>query len=297
MLDALGVLFLSPNILSQGLILSLAVLGFSISLRLLAYADLTLEGSFVLGGVIASMIITKGMSPYIALSLSLVGGMLTGIFTACLHCYAKINKLLSGIITLTILYSVNLRLQNGSNSSFYNLTTAFSDLTDIGILTKVVVFSLLAFSIIATILYTRYGLLLRACGENVKIIQRSGHNKNVLIVSGLAISNALICFSGSLFSQYFGFSDVSLGNGLIISSLTALIIGEIIIRPRTVITFICAVVIGSLVTQFIYSICLYVNLNPSDYKGIVGVVLIVLIIVRRYASKGKDTVTFGSEVF
>jgi putative tryptophan/tyrosine transport system permease protein len=295
--DLIGVLFLSPNIFSQGLILSLAVLGFSISFRHLAFADLTLEGSFVLGGVITSMIITKGMNPYLTIPLSLLGGILAGVFTACLHCFARINKLLSGIITLTILYSVNLRLQQGSNSSFYNLSTIFVNLSDKGILFNVSIIAIIAFVLIALILYTRYGLLLRACGENVKLVQRSGFNKNTLIITGLAISNALICFSGSLFSQYFGFSDVSLGNGMLISSLTALIIGEIIIRPRTVISFIYAIVIGTLIAQYIYALCLYINLNPSDYKGIVGLVLIVLIICRRYLSKSKDSVTFGSEVF
>lgn len=287
-----------PQTLQQGLLYSLAVLGFSFSLRMLAYADLTLEGSFVLGGVVTAVILREGQAVAWTLPAALLAGGLAGLLTASQHCFLRINKLLSGIITLAILYSLNLRIQGRPNESFYGLETVF-DLLPVNAnqLWCIVPISLVMFGLCWWLLNTRWGLFLRACGENENVVQKAGYDRRWFILVGIALSNALIALSGCLFSQYMGFSDINIGGGLIVIALTSLILGEIIFRPTTVTGFLLAIITGSVLCQLINTTCLYLNLHPSDHKGIVGLLLIGLIYFRKLIAQRQTKKPIGAEVF
>lgn len=289
---------LLPLTLQQGLLYSLAVLGFAFSLRMLAYADLTLEGSFVLGGVVAAMILREEQSAILSLPTAFIAGGIAGLFTASQHCFLRINKLLSGIITLAVLYSLNLRLQERPNESFYKLKTVFSLIPEnTNQLWIIIPVSILMFGLCWWLLNTRWGLFLRSCGENEKVVQKSGYDRRWFIMIGLAFSNALIALSGCLFSQYMGFSDVNIGTSLIVVALTSLMIGEILFRPTTVTGFLLAILVGSILCQLINTICLYINLHPSDHKGIVGIILIALIYGRYLMAQKQTKKPIGAEVF
>ena len=282
----------------EGLIYSLAVLGFSLSLRMLAYADLTLQGSFVLGGVTTAIVIRQGLPVLWAFPLALLAGVFAGLFTASQHCFLRVNRLLSGIITLAVLYSLNLRLQGRPNESFYRLQTAF-DLLPQGTnsIWLILPVAVALFGLFWWLLNTEWGLFLRACGENEKVVTGAGYSRLPFILVGMASANGLISLSGCLYSQYVGSSDVSSSGGLIVVALTSLILGEIIFRPTTTARFLLAIAVGSILCQLINTVCLYVNLNPADHKGIVGVLLIGLVGFRRIVFKKQTMKPIGAEVF
>jgi len=265
---------------------------------MLAYADLTLEGSFVLGGVVASLVMRLGLSVAWSLPLALAAGILAGLFTASQHCFLRINKLLSGIITLTILFSLNLRLQGRPNESFYGLKTVF-DLLPNGVnsLWLILPSAIAGFALCWWLLNTEWGLFLRAYGENGNVVIKAGYSKVPFILVGLGLGNGLVALSGCIFSQYIGFSDVSISGGLIVVALTSLIIGEILFRPSSITSFLLAIAIGSILCQLVNTICLYMNLHPSDHKGIVGLLLIGLVYCRRLIVQKQTTKTIGAEVF
>ena len=287
-----------PHTFEQGLAYSLAVLGFALSLRMLAYADLTLAGSFVLGGVVSAVLLRNGQSAVWTIPVALGVGALAGLFTAFQHCFLRINKLLSGIISLAILYSVNLRIQERPNESFYGMNTLFRMLPEgTNALWIIVPTALIVFGVCWWLLNTNWGLFLRACGENENVVIRAGYDRKWFILLGLALSNGLIALSGCLFSQYMGFSDVNIGSGLIVIALTSLILGEILFRPTSITGFLLAIVVGSILCQFINTVCLYVDLHPSDHKGIVGMLLIALIYCRKLMVQRQTQKPIGAEVF
>jgi putative ABC transport system permease protein len=287
-----------PRSLLLGSILSLAVLGFSFSLRVMAYADLTLEGSFVLGAVAGSFVSTNHFSPLYAIPLALAFGALAGLLTASQHCFLRVNKLLSGIISFAVLYSLNLRLLGSPNVSFYRETTLFTLLPSaIGPYLVGGVVAAVIFLSTSYLLASELGLFIRAYGENSALVRRSGYAERPLVLVGLMFSNALIALSGMLFSQYSGYVDVGMGTGMLVVCLTSLVIGEIVIRPQTGRGFLLAILIGTALCQVLQAVCLQFNLHPSDYKGVLGISLAFLIFGRKLLVKRTGALGFGAEVF
>jgi len=289
---------LLPRTLLLGSILSLAVLGFAFSLRVMAYADLTLEGSFVLGAVAGAFVVTRDLPPFWAVPLALAFGALAGLLTASQHCFLRVNKLLSGIISLAILYSLNLRLLGSPNVSFYGSKTIFSLLPTMGgpywVSGAILV---TAFLSTAYLLASELGLFMRTYGENSSLVRRSGYPERPLILIGLMLSNALIALSGMLFSQYSGYTDVGMGTGMLVICLTSLVIGEIIIRPQTSRGFLAAILVGTLLCQTMQAVCLRFDLHPSDYKGVMGLSLAFLIFARKLLGGKTGGLGFGVDVF
>ncbi len=293
--DLLGLL---PQTLLLGSIVSLAVLGFSFSLRVMAYADLTLEGSFVLGAIAGAHVVAWELPQLWAIPLALLCGALAGLLTASQHCFMRVNKLLSGIISLAILYSLNLRLLGSPNVSFYHGKTIFSLLPSAGgpyWLSGAIL--LTAFLGTAYLLSSEMGLFMRAYGENSTLVRRSGYAERPLIIIALMLSNASIALSGMLFSQYSGYADVGMGTGLLVVCLTSLIIGEIIIRPQTWKGFLAAILVGTLLCQVMQAVCLRFDLHPSDYKGVIGLSLAFLIFGRKLLGEKTGSLGFGVDVF
>jgi len=277
-----------------GIILSLFVLGMIVSFRILGFADLTIEGSFITGGALFAILVNNGINPFLCVIISMLGGGLAGIITAFLHCYAKISKLLSGIITLTMLYTVNLRIMGRSNVSIEELTVLdylpYSWYEFSVLLFICIVF----FALIKIFLSTNFGLYLRATGENESLVKNLKVNPKIFIITGLLISNSLVALSGSLFAQYVSFSDIGSGSGMLVSMLTAMIIGENIIRPHTLNRQIISAIFGAVIFQFLYSLALQLGVNPIDLKIIIGLLLIILLIVTKFGRRNKPSKNIGT---
>lgn len=283
------------------------LLGMIFSFRLLGFTDLTVEGSFVMGGAIFAISNYVGLSPLVSILLSIIGGGIAGLFTALLHCYAGVNKLLSGIITLTILYSVNMRIM-GLNNPFgqigrSNLTINNPDLLnayDVFWYESVILlsFAVAIFLILKFLLLTNFGLYIRAVGCNELFVKRLNHSPNKMIIIGLMISNGIISLAGALFAQTVGAADINQGQGMLVLMLTAMVIGENIIRPYSVNRQLLAAFVGAFVFEFIYYFAVdYNGIDPIDLKLMVGVLFILFMLIGRINKRGRVDKSIGCDFF
>jgi putative ABC transport system permease protein len=267
--------------MEQGLIFGLMALGVYLSFRVLNYADLSVDGSLPLGAAIAAVMIINGHNPWVATFVAIMGGTLGGIVTGILHTRFKITALLSGILTMTALYSVNLRVMKRSNLPLLWERTIFTDLTNWGLPSKyvVLIFSLLTISLIIFSLYlflnTEIGLALRATGDNEQMIISQGVNINGMKLLGLGISNALVALSGAYVAQHQGFADVGMGIGTIIAGLASVIIGEVIFGQMTILRALIAVVAGSVLYRLVIAVVLQIGLTPTDLKLMTAILVII----------------------
>lgn len=282
------------GILELGFIFSIFVLGMIISFRLLGFADLTIEGSFTTGGAIFAIALNSGIDPFLSLLLSIIGGGIAGLFTASLHCFAGINKLISGIITLTMLYTANLRIMGRSNLYLENTTILNFSSQSWFEFSFLLLICLVVFVIIKLFLSTNYGLYLRATGENDSFVKNLKGKPVKFIITGLVISNALIALSGCLFAQYVGYSDIGNGYGMLVSMLTAMIIGENILRPTTLNRLIVSALFGALAFQFLYSLALEIGVKPVDLKIMIGLLLILFLVFTKVYNRGRQSKNIGA---
>ncbi len=273
----IGILQIS---LEQGLAYSLVALGIVISFRILAFPDLTVDGSFVLGGAVVAKVIVAGYPPIVGIILSISLGFLAGCATGILNTRLKINSLLAGILIMTILYSVNLRIMGRSNTPLINYLTIFTrfEQTEMRWLFIVLVFTLIVFStkfITDLFLHTQIGLAMRATGDNEQMIRTLGVNTDHMTILGLGISNAFVALSGSLVAQHQGFADIGMGIGMIVAGLASIIIGETILQAKSVGMNTFAAILGSFVYRLIITIGLWLGLAPTDLKMATGVMVIL----------------------
>ena len=190
------------DILFLSLMFSIFVGGITISFRLLGFADLTIEGSFTLGGAVCAVLLSNGTNPVLSMLIAIIIGSIAGLATASIHCFLKINKLLSGIIVLSMLYSVNLLVMTGPNVPLRGASTVFHYFdSNLASLLFMFIITALIFVILWWFLSTKFGLFLRATGENEKVVIRNGYHRNWFIITGLVISNGLIALSGAFFAQ------------------------------------------------------------------------------------------------
>jgi putative ABC transport system permease protein len=282
------------GIIELGIIFSLFVLGMIISFRLLGFADLTIEGSFTTGGAIFAITLNSGFNPFISLILAILGGGIAGFFTAALHCFLGINKLISGIITLTMLYTVNLRIMGRSNLYLENTTLLNIVDNPLFELLLLVIVCTVVFIIVKLFLSTNFGLYLRATGENESFVKNLKVKPLKFIIVGMVISNALIALSGSLFTQYVGYSDIGNGYGMLVSMLTAMIIGENILRPTTLNRLILTALLGAITFQFLYTLALEIGVKPVDLKIMIGFLLIAILIFTKVYNRGRLSKNIGT---
>ena len=282
------------GIIELAFIFSIFVLGMIISFRLLGFADLTIEGSFTSGGAIFAILLSNGINPYLSFLMAILGGGIAGLCTASLHCYAGINKLLSGIITLTMLYTVNLRIMGRSNMYMGNTTMLNLFKQPWFEFSLLLLICLMIFLLVKLLLSTNIGLFLRATGENEVFVRNLKENPKKFIILGLVVSNSLIALSGCLFAQYVGYSDIGIGQGMLVSMLTAMIIGENIVRPTTLNRQIISSFFGAVVFQFLYSLALEIGVNPIDLKIMIGLLLISFLVFAKYSYKGGQSKNIGA---
>jgi putative ABC transport system permease protein len=274
--------------LTIGLILSLLALGVFISFRIFSFPDITADGSITLGGAVTAVLLVAHVHPLIASGTAFVAGALAGATTGILHTRFRINGLLSGILVMTALYSVNLHVMGKSNLPLLTERTMVSmaesralsllgtaSLHPLGweVSTRdfaVLVVALITAAAIGLALYwffrTNLGAAMQASGDNPQMIRALGVNVDTMIVIGLALSNGLIALSGGLLTQYQGFADVQMGIGMVVWGLASIIIGEALVGVRDLGLVIVGAVMGSVLFRLIIALALRGGLNPNDLK-------------------------------
>ncbi|MDW8800294.1 ABC transporter permease [Clostridium sp. A1-XYC3] len=267
----------ASGVLVQSLILSIMVLGVYISYKILDFPDLSADGSFTLGAAIIVTMLKKGVSPASAMLIALLAGLAAGFLTGILHVKLKISNLLSGILVMGILYSLNLRIMGKANIPIFSQANIFSDFNPL-IIAFILVVIVKVF--IDVFLKTGLGYTLKAVGDNPQMIKSLGIEVGSIKILGLMLSNGLIALSGSMMAQYQGFSDISMGIGTLVLGIASIIIGTSIIKKRTLIKDTTLVILGTLIYQVTIYFAMNVGLTPVDLKMITSLVIIIFLAVR-----------------
>ena len=261
-----------------GLIYGLVAVGVYLTFRTINFADMTCDGSFVFGSSVCVALIQGGASTFTAMVLATIAGGIAGVFTGILNIYCKISDLLSGIIIAFMLYSINLKVMGGMP----NIT--LNDL-DLSMNSWFILLIILSISILLVyLLFTDFGLALRAIGYNKRFSEVMGININAMKFFGLILSNALIGLGGAMFTQYQGFCDVSQGKGTLIAGLAAVIIGEKVFRFKKAGFFIFACIAGSILYRFFIMLALhsdFMHIETQDINLVAGTIIIVMMLIRK----------------
>jgi putative tryptophan/tyrosine transport system permease protein len=275
--------------LTIGLVLSLLALGVFISFRVFDFPDITADGSITLGAAIASVLIVAKVDPVMATAIAFVGGVVAGTATGVIHTKFGINKLLSGILVMTALYSVNLHVMGKSNLPLLSEKTLATlaeraavwllgrtdDLDVLGWDVAIrdasqLVCAALVVAVVAIVLFaffrTNLGVAMQAAGDNAQMIRALGVNVDTMIVLGLALSNGLVAMSGALLAQYQGFADVQMGIGMVVWGLASIIIGEALVGVHQLGFIIVGAILGSVLFRLLVAIALRGGLDPNDLK-------------------------------
>jgi putative ABC transport system permease protein len=282
-----------PISLEQGLAYGLVAIGIVITFRILAFPDLTVDGSFPLGASVVARLIMEGVPPSYGILMAIICGFSAGCCTGLLNTKLKINSLLAGILMMTILYSVNLRIMGRSNIQLLTVNTLLTPLEnlDVNRFIPIIAFFLLvalcAKFLTDMFLHTQMGFAMRATGDNEQMIRTLGVNTDTMTVLGLGISNAFVALSGALVAQDQGFSDVGMGIGMIVAGLASIIIGEALVGKKTVQRLTLAALAGSIIYKFFISLGLRLGLAPTDLKLATGV-MVVLALGIPAIKKGKE---------
>ncbi|RXT13584.1 ABC transporter permease [Ammoniphilus sp. CFH 90114] len=283
----------------SGIIFALMAMGVYLTFRILNFPDLTVDGSFTTGGSVAAVMIVGGYPPIMATFVAMLAGLFFGSLTGILHTKGKINALLSGILSMIALYSINLRIMGKANigllgeetvmSQMGAFTSAFAQaFSQYSTLIFMAVFVVVIKLVVDWFLDTEVGLALRATGDNPRMIRSFSANTDNTIIIGLALSNGLVALSGALMAQYQGFSDVSMGIGMIIIGLASVIIGEAIFGNRSIKRATLAVIGGAIIYRLVVAIALRVGLSPSDMKLMTALIVIVALITPKIISSMKE---------
>lgn len=268
----------------QSLILAYLALGIMIPFRALNFADLSAEGSYPFGACLCAVLLSHGVTPWVAIMVAILGGILVGFTTALLHIYLKINSLLAGIILATMLYSVNLRMMGKPNIPLFTEPTIFSGLgdSDIGLKIGLLIFLL---ALIAGLIYwflkTEKGLRLRATGLNPVMAQAQGVSLKLYILLGVGLGNGLNALSGALIAQSQGFAEVNMGMGVVINGLAAVMIGEVILGLNKPYKIVLAPILGAIIFQQLQGLILAMGLQPTDFKLVVGLLIILILGIKQ----------------
>jgi putative ABC transport system permease protein len=277
----------------EGLVFGLVAIGVYITLRVLAFPDLTVDGSYTLGGAIAAVLIASGFNPLFAILVATGVGFCAGMLTGLLNTWLRLPALLAGILMMVGLYSINLRIMGGANISLLRDVTIFDKAADFfGLGPNSIELSLIVALIIALVVFfvlnwflrTEMGLALRATGNNEQMVRGLGSDTNKNILLGCAISNALVALAGSVVAQAQGFADAGMGIGMIVMGLASVIIGETLFRPRGVAGLLLAAIVGAFVYRLIITIALRVGMAPGDLK-LVTAILVILAMAIPYIQK------------
>ncbi|TAH72772.1 MAG: ABC transporter permease [Anaerolineaceae bacterium] len=277
---------------AQGLTWTIFALGVFITFRILNYADLTCEGSFALGGSISSVfVVGLNLNPYLSLFVALLSGLAAGAVTGLLHTKLKIPSILSGILTMFGLYSINLRIMGQPNTSLVGSkslifmikdklpTAAELGIKDIILQTGVIlvvglIFSLIAIAFLYWFFGTEIGSCIRATGNNDTMVRAQGVNTDMTKIAGLSFSNGLIALAGALVTQTQGYADVGMGQGVIVIGLASIVIGEVLfLKAKNFAVKMLAILCGSVIYRIIIALILRLGLDTNDMKLFTAIVV------------------------
>lgn len=276
------------SIVEQGLIYGILALGIYITYKILDFPDLTVDGSFPLGAAVTALLITKGVNPYLTLPIAFLVGALAGTCTGLIHVKCQVRDLLSGIIMMTALWTVNLRIAGTSNVPLFSQQTIFkNDFIDSVIpdalskwktLIIILILTFISKIILDIFLETKAGYLLRAVGDNATLVTSLAKDQGNVKIIGLAIANGLVAFAGGIFCQEERVFEISSGTGAMVIGLASVIIGTSIFKNLTMLKTTTAVLIGSIIYKACVAIALR-NFEPQDMKLITAVLFLIILVI------------------
>jgi putative tryptophan/tyrosine transport system permease protein len=292
-----------------GLILSLLAFGVFISFRIFAFPDITADGSITLGAAVTGVLLVAHVHPLVATAAAFGAGALAGSTTALLHTRFKVNGLLSGILVMTALYSVNLHIMGKANLPLMSERTLASmadtaahrvlggatlailgwevNARDAGVLALAFAASVVVGSLLYVFFRTNLGTAMQAAGDNAQMIRALGVNVDTMIVLGLALSNGLVAMAGGLLAQYQGFADVQMGIGMVVWGLASIIIGEALVGVRDLGFVIVGAVMGSVLFRLIVALALRGGLDPNDLKLVTAMFVFIALVLPSLVKKMK----------
>lgn len=291
------------GILVEGLLYGIMALGVFITFRILNFPDLSVDGTFPLGAAIMAMAVVNGLPLIAGVLLAFLGGLAAGAVTATIHNKLKVPNLLAGILTMTMLWSINIRVLGGrANVPLMRQTTVLSRFTDlVGTVVphpwSVLLFFLLIAGVIKVLLdlffHTDMGLTLGAMGDNQQMVVSQGVNPETMKLIGVGLSNGLVALAGAFAAQFQGFADVNMGQGIVVAGLASVMIGEFLLRSSRIGLLTLRVLLGSIVFRGIMYLGryygYYINLTPNDLRLLTGVLIIASLIFSRYqAGRGES---------
>ena len=284
------------SVLEQGMIYAIMALGVYITYKILDFPDLTVDGSFPMGAAITCVLISKGMNPLLTLPISFVAGVVIGILTGIIHVKLKVRDLLSGIIMMTALYTVNLRIAGRANLPIYNNETIFDNsfinkifpevLRPYQTVLVILILTLITKYLLDAYMRTKSGFLLRAVGDNDTLVTTLGVDKGLIKIIGLAIANGLVSLGGCVFAQQQRYFDVSMGTGTVVIGLASVIIGTSLFKKITLIRVTSSVVIGSIIYKACVALALRMGLPSTDLKMITAVLFLIILVASMDRNKG-----------
>lgn len=266
--------------LEQGLIFAVLAMGVFITYKVLDMADLSVEGTFPFGAFLFAKFISMGINPVLSTLMAFCFGTLAGLLTGLLFTKLRIKPILAGILTMTILYSVNLKINGKSNiplfdyDSIYDLGPALAVLGIVVILIKV---------LLDLFLKTETGYLLITTGDNEALVRSLGANSNKYKVLGLMLANGLVALSGALMAQIQGFVEITMGNSIVVMALASIIIGDTIMKNSSLLKNTTRAIIGAIIYKLIGGIAIDLGLNPQDLRAISAIIVIIFISYNNFA--------------
>lgn len=283
----MGILKNLPDAISLGILWGVMCLGVYITFKILDIADLTVDGTFALGGCVTATLVVAGVNPIFSLIIATIAGMIAGYVTGFLHTKLKIPAILAGILTMLALYSINLKILAGKSNlampqigggNVNTVVDLISNATGLSSSNATLVFGIIVAVICMVVLYwffgTEIGCAIRATGNNEDMVRALGVNTDTMKIIGLVLSNGLVSLSGAMVAQSQRYGDVGMGTGTIVIGLASIIIGEVVLnRARSFKTKLCSVVLGSIIYRVIIAVVLRLGMNPNDLKLLTAIIV------------------------
>lgn len=276
------------SVLVQGLIFAIMGLGVYITYKILDFPDLSVDGTFPLGAAVTAILITNNVNPYLTLIVSFLVGTFAGMITGIIHVKLKVRDLLAGIIMMTALYTVNLRIAGKANVAFFTKDTIFTKNIFTGLLPEgnekmirliiIVIIVLLLKLLLDAYLRTRSGYLLRAVGDNKTLVTTLGKDMGFVKIVGLSLANGLSALAGCIYAQEEGYFDISMGTGMVVIGLASVIIGINVFQSLTFVKATTAVIIGSILYKACVALAIHAGLGANDLKLITAVLFLVILV-------------------
>lgn len=276
------------GVMEEGLIYAIMALGLYITYKILDFPDLSVDGTFPMGAAVTAMLILKGVHPALTLVLSFAAGLLAGCITGLIHVKLKVRDLLSGIIMMTALYSINLRIAGKANLPIFSKETIFENtfldaavpeaLDSYLVCIILFVIVLLCKILLDLFLKTRAGYLLRAVGDNEVLVTSLAKDKGMVKILGLALANGFVALAGCVYCQQKGFFEVSTGTGTMVIGLASVIIGTKLLKRFHGVKATTAVIFGSIVYKACVSLAIALGMAASDLKLITAVLFLIILV-------------------